>query len=146
MSRFPHRILCAVDGSREADLALAHVVDLMAGTDAELHLLHVALLSPWVNPSIMSSGQRERLREEGQRVADAAAERVRTSDIEPVAAHLRMGRATDEILRMRDEVAADLIVIGSRGLNAFTRVLLGSDAEGVVRHAPCPVLVVRRDQ
>jgi nucleotide-binding universal stress UspA family protein len=57
-----------------------------------------------------------------------------------------MGRPTDEILRLRDEVSADLIVIGSRGLNAFKRVLLGSDAEGVVRHAPCPVLVVRRDQ
>lgn len=73
-------------------------------------------------------------------------ERFKTSGVELASAHLRMGRPIDEILRLRDELSADLIVIGSRGLNAFKRVLLGSDAEGVVRHAPCPVLVVRRDK
>jgi universal stress protein A len=39
---------------------------------------------------------------------------------------------------------ADLVVIGSHGRDGLNRVLLGSVAEGVTRHAPCPVLVVRR--
>lgn len=146
MNRFPHRILCAVDGSKPSDLAVSHVIDLIADTDAELHVVHVGLVSPWTNPDSMNPGQIERLRQESQRVLDAQVERFKASGVEPTSAHLRMGRPTDEILRLRDEVSADLIVIGSRGLNAFKRVLLGSDAEGVVRHAPCPVLVVRRDK
>ena len=146
MSRFPHRVLCAVDGSKPSDLAVSHVIDLIADTDAELHIIHVGLVSPWTNPDAMNPGQLERLRAEAQQVLDAQVERLKASGVELASAHLRMGRPTDEILRLRDEVSADLIVIGSRGLNAFKRVLLGSDAEGVVRHAPCPVLVVRRDQ
>lgn len=145
MSRFPQRILCAVDGSKESDLAVRHVIDLMVDRDIELHVIHVGLISPWTNPNNLSPVQLERLRAEAQRVLDAQVAVLAAAGIVPAGTHLRMGRATDEILRLRDEVSADLIVMGSRGLNAFTRVLLGSDAEGVVRHAPCPVLVVRRD-
>lgn len=146
MSGFPSIILCAVDGSKESDLALRHTVDLVGGRDAQVHVLHVGLLSPWTNPRTLSSQQMDRLRHEANALLDVQVARVREMGVDPEGAHLRMGRATDEILRLRDEVDADLIVIGSRGLNAFKRVLLGSDAEGVVRHAPCAVLVVRRDQ
>ena len=146
MSRFPRRILCAVDGSAESDLAVSHVVDLMSSTDSELHLVHVGLVSPWTNPKNLSPGQVDRLRAEAKQLLDGQVEQVRAAGVEPAGVHLRMGRATDEILRLRDEVEADLIVMGSRGLNTFKRVLLGSDAEGVVRHAPCPVLVVREDR
>jgi nucleotide-binding universal stress UspA family protein len=138
--------LCAVDGSGPSDLAVSHVIDLIAETDAELHVVHVGLVSPWTHPDSMNPGQLQRLREESEQVLTAQVERFQASGVKPASAHLRMGRATDEILRLRDEVSADLIVIGSRGLNAFKRVLLGSDAEGVVRHAPCPVLVVRGDK
>lgn len=146
MSRFPRRILCAVDGSAESDLAVSHVVDLMSSTESELHLVHVGLVSPWTNPKNLSPGQVDRLRAEAKQLLDGQVEQVRAAGVEPAGVHLRMGRATDEILRLRDEVEADLIVMGSRGLNTFKRVLLGSDAEGVVRHAPCPVLVVREDR
>lgn len=146
MSGFPRTVLCAVDGSTESDLALSHVVDLVSRTDAQVHVLHVGLLSPWTNPRTLSPDQVQRLRQQAQEVLEPQVARLRELGVEPASAQVRMGRATDEILRLRDEVDADLIVIGSRGLNAFKRVLLGSDAEGVVRHAPCSVLVVRRDQ
>lgn len=146
VSRFPSRVLCAVDGSKESDLAVSHVVDLVRDRDAEVHVVHVGLVSPWTNPKTMNPQQGDRLRQQASEVLDAQAERFRSSGVEPVGVHLRMGRATDEILRLRDELEADLIVMGSRGLNTFKRVMLGSDAEGVVRHAPCSVLVVRRDR
>jgi universal stress protein A len=143
---FPHRILFAADGSAESDLALHHTLALLEQTGAEVHVVHVGLLSPWTNPDAMNPTQLARLRAEAQAVLDAQTAKFTTAGVSPTATYLRMGRATDEILRLRDEIEADLIVLGSRGRNAFTRVLLGSDAEGVVRHAPCPVLVVRKDR
>lgn len=143
---FPTRILYATDGSPSADLARSRVVDLVRRTDAAVHVVHVALVSPWTNPHPLSPGQRERLQIEARPVLDAGVAALEAEGVDVTGTHLRSGRATDEILRLRDEIDADLIVIGSRGQNAFVRVLLGNDAEGVVRHAPCAVLVVRSEE
>lgn len=150
---FPNRILYAADGSAAADHARQRVVDLLrdrhgaasGSPPCEVHLLYVELVSPWTNPATMNAGQLGRLRDEGQGVLDEQAARLTDAGVTPTATHLALGRPVDEILRLRDEIEADLVVMGSRGLNAFKRVLLGSDAEGVVRHAPCSVLVVRED-
>lgn len=53
------------------------------------------------------------------------------------------GHPSDEIVAAAKAWAADLIVIGSHGRGGLSHVLLGSVAEAVMRHAPCPVLVVR---
>lgn len=142
---FPQRILFAADGSHESDLARSHVVDLVHGAGSQLHVVHVGLVSPWTNPRTMSTDQLERLRSEARQVLDRELEALAEAGVVPVEAHLAMGRATDEVLRVRDRVEADLVVVGSRGLNAFSRVLLGSDATSIARHAPCSVLIVRRD-
>lgn len=146
MAPFPHRILFAADGSRESDLALHHCVDLLAHTGSEIDVVHVGLVSGWTNPRTLSPEQLRRLRAEAEAVLQEQVAKFTAAGVTPAATHVRLGRATDEILRLRDEIEADLIVLGSRGLNTFSRVLLGSDAEGVVRHAPCPVLVVRKDR
>jgi nucleotide-binding universal stress UspA family protein len=70
-------------------------------------------------------------------------ERIKGDGANVAEAHLREGPAVDEILDLAEEVGADLIVIGSRGLGAISRALLGSVSESVVKHAHCPVLVVR---
>ena len=54
------------------------------------------------------------------------------------------GRAPWEILRVARETEADLIIIATHGYTGLKHVLLGSTAELVVRHAPCPVLTVRQ--
>jgi nucleotide-binding universal stress UspA family protein len=54
-----------------------------------------------------------------------------------------VGGSATEIAKAAKEWPADLIVIGSHGRSGVKRALLGSVAEGVMRHAPCPVLVVR---
>lgn len=56
---------------------------------------------------------------------------------------LRMGRPVDQITKVADELNADLIVISTHGHTGLKHVVLGSTAENVVRHAPCPVLTVR---
>ncbi len=57
--------------------------------------------------------------------------------------HARIGEPAEEIIRLADEAHADLIVIGTHGRSGIERLLLGSVSERVVRHAGCPVLVMR---
>ena len=61
----------------------------------------------------------------------------------PVETRLVEGFAPEQILKVADEVKADLIVIGSHGRTGLGRLLMGSVAEEVLRHATCPVLTVR---
>jgi nucleotide-binding universal stress UspA family protein len=64
-------------------------------------------------------------------------------DVEDVIAR---GEAASEIVRVAEERGADLIVISSHGRTGLGRILFGSTAESVVRHAPCPVLVVKPEK
>ena len=64
-------------------------------------------------------------------------------DIEELVVH---GEAASEIVRVAKDRQVDLIVISSHGRTGLGRILFGSTAESVVRHAPCPVLVVKPPQ
>src|SRR4029453_11822165 len=64
---------------------------------------------------------------------------------ERIDAHVAIGEPFNEICRMGEQENASLIVIGSHGRTGLSHVLLGSVAERVVRHAPCPVLVVGKN-
>jgi nucleotide-binding universal stress UspA family protein len=61
-------------------------------------------------------------------------------------AHLVFGKPDQEILKLGEELNAGLTVTGSRGLGGVRRALMGSVSDSVVRHAHCPVLVVRREE
>ena len=144
MHEFPRRLLFAADGSSESDVAREAVVDLVARSpECDVHVLHVVLVSPWTNSKTLGPGQVERMRQEGQEVVDGEVTALEAAGVRPAGTHVALGRTVDEVLRLRDDIDADLVVIGSRGRNAFMRVLLGSDAESVVKHAPCSVLVAR---
>ena len=58
-------------------------------------------------------------------------------------AYSRKGRADQEIVDLGEEIGAGLIVMGSHGLGGLRRALMGSVSDSVVRHAHCPVMVVR---
>jgi len=68
---------------------------------------------------------------------------------EATEAHLRMGRPTEEILRLSEELVAGLIVVGNQGLSGrFSRIrrfLMGGVSESVTRYARWSVMVVRKD-
>ena len=62
----------------------------------------------------------------------------------PATFDIRFGRAADEIVIQAKDDEVELIVMGSHGRSGISHLLVGSVAESVVRHAPCPVLVVRQ--
>jgi nucleotide-binding universal stress UspA family protein len=78
---------------------------------------------------------------DGQGLLTAAA--TRAAGPSPPWQFLRQGKPSEEIIAAAREWAADLIVLGTHGRSGVARAVLGSSAEAAVRHAPCPVIVVR---
>jgi nucleotide-binding universal stress UspA family protein len=157
MSIFPTKILLATDGSSEAELAARTAVDLGKQTDSELHVIHVldivptALLYPEVtdpegvelpDPILVEDIQRH-AEQRGRELLDAEVERVQSAGETVAQAHLMMGDAAREIVHLAGDIEAGLVVMGSRGRGGLSRALMGSVSDSVVRHAHCPVLVVR---
>jgi nucleotide-binding universal stress UspA family protein len=83
--------------------------------------------------------RQQEVRSEGEAILREAAAAL---DVEHAVTRLIEGSAGDELCRLAEEVDADVIVMGTRGRGGVRRALLGSVSDHVVRHAPCPVLVV----
>ena len=153
MSIFLTKILLATDGSEEATLAAQTAAELVAKFGSELHTVHVrprvVSHSPgyYVGPEVVENAQQkeqETLDRKAQRLLDTQVEEVRAAGGSVAQAHLRIGRFDEEIVKLAEEVGAGLIVVGSRGRGGVKRALLGSVSDSVIRHAHCPVLVVRK--
>jgi nucleotide-binding universal stress UspA family protein len=149
MSIFSTRILLATDGSEEAELALKTAVDLADCTNSELHVVTVGRE---YHPAHFEVPETGRLLDEARRVMEREAREVLDGQVKKIEeaggtvaqVHLRTGGHRDrEIVRVGEEIGAGLIVMGSRGLGGLRRALMGSVSDSVVRHAHCPVLVVR---
>jgi nucleotide-binding universal stress UspA family protein len=141
-----HRIMCPVDFSAGSKEALRVAADLAREHDATLVLVHV-----W-SPAQLTMGDgylappviQDMLDGETAQLAKSKAE-AQQLGVKEVATRLITGVPWHEIVSAaRTDGAIDLIVIGTHGRTGLAHVLLGSVAEKVVRHAPCPVLVVRR--
>ncbi len=88
-----------------------------------------------------------RLERQAQEILDEQVRKIENAGGTVAEANLKMeGRPDWEIVRLSEEIGAGLIVMGSRGLGGLRRALLGSVSDSVVRHAHCPVLVVRPDK
>src|SRR5918995_1663802 len=150
MSIFPIKVLLATDGSEPADLALKTAVTLAENTDSELHVVVVEELPyAYDAPAVKSpaSGFFLEAHERARKRLDRELEKVRSAGEggRVAEAHLRVGTAAREIVALAEETGAGLIVMGSRGLGGMRRALTGTVSDSVVRHAPCPVVVVRGD-
>jgi nucleotide-binding universal stress UspA family protein len=147
MSTFPTRILLATDGSEEAELAVLRAVDLADATHSELHVGHVGVVPIFLKSYPGTLGYERRLYEEIEEMSKELLRkqswRVKAAGGTVAGTHLRMGEVDLEIVALAEELQADLIVMGSRGLGGVRRALMGSVSDSVVRHAHCPVLVVR---
>lgn len=142
MKNYPSKILVASDGSEAAERALAHAASLAAALDTELHLVVVGLISHWTHPDMLSGTQLERIREETRERLRTEKRKLEEAGASAVHAHERIGKVGTEIVRLAEELDVGTIVIGNRGMGSLQRMLLGSDAEDVVRHAACAVMVV----
>ena len=146
-SKFPTRILLATDGSPHAELAAMKALDLAKSTDARLHVVAVGRTFPAAVYDVYAETGDEDLRREAKEILDEQVRKIEEAGGSVAIAHLRMNERRDEaIVHLAEEIGADLIVIGSRGFGGLRRALLGNVADSVVRHAHCPVLVVRPTQ
>jgi nucleotide-binding universal stress UspA family protein len=98
-----------------------------------------------LRPTFLAQTEEEpaELEREAQRLLDEQVSRVEEAGGTVKEAHLRLGRADEEIVDLADSLGIGLIVMGSRGRGRLRRALMGSVSESVVRHAHCPVTIVR---
>ena len=147
MSIFPIKILLATDGSEEAELAALRAVDLADATDSELHVVHVGVVPMFLKSYPGTLGYEGKLYKQIEEVSRELLRkeswRVKVAGGTVAGAHLRMGQVDLEIVSLAKELGAGLIVMGCRGHRGIRRVIEGSISAAVIRHAPCPVLVVR---
>jgi nucleotide-binding universal stress UspA family protein len=149
MSVFPTRILLATDGSDQSDLAATTAAELAKGTDSELDVIYVLEVEPWHLPQreLVQNPQRYKdLKEESRRIRDRQVEKIEASGGSVSNAHLAIGNPADQIVAYAQDQGAGLIVMGSRGLGGIRRALMGSVSDAVVRHAHCPVMIVRPEK
>lgn len=140
------RILVPVDGSEASTLGLKEAVGLARNHGARLRLLHVVDESVLaLTPEVGVVDITETLIEAGTdtlKKARALAERHGVK-VDTVMPENLSGRVADVILNEARNWRADVIVMGTHGRRGISHMLLGSDAEGVVRSSPVPVLLVR---
>jgi len=143
------RILVPTDFSRESAKAVRYAVTMARQFDASITLVHV--VEPSYGPAEIGGAPVARHVTEKQRLARAKSRlgvlgRQILGPCRIVETVIRNGLAFFEITEAAKALSADLIIIGTHGYSGLTRAILGSTAEKVVRHAPCPVLVVRRHE
>jgi nucleotide-binding universal stress UspA family protein len=85
----------------------------------------------------------EEAMQQAQQFLDQQVDRVKEEGVSVAEAHLLRGRPDREVVHLSEEIEAGLIIMGSRGLGGVRRALMGSVSDSVVRHAHCPVLIVR---
>ena len=135
------KILVATDGSDNAMRAAEVGRDIASCIGSEVTLVYAAYV-PAMYADDLRTEIREGLRDDGRRILDTAASLFKGSGIEPLRELLFDEKAEDGILRLVQERGYDLVIVGSRGLDATGRKALGSTSMRVVEQATCPVLVV----
>jgi nucleotide-binding universal stress UspA family protein len=139
------RILIATGGSPWSDAAAAYAIALAAHIDADLCILTVLNVSGvYAMPDVMASSEllMESVEQQGQEMLAHTAARAIDAGV-PHVALLKWGNVAETILQTAAEEQCDLIVLGSRGLSGFKRLMLGSISNAVAAKAQCPVLVIK---
>jgi nucleotide-binding universal stress UspA family protein len=139
-------IVVAIDFSETSRAALRRATQLAREANGTLHVVHVVPMPVYAAwsveaPDLEAAGIHAYYVEDARRqLVDLTA----TLAIEPsrVTCTALPGRPAQEIVRYATEIGASLIVLGTHGHGFVNRMLLGSVADHVVRHAPCAVLVV----
>ncbi len=140
-------ILVPIDFSRASLQAIEWAKFIAQDGRGSIHLVHAhdlqyPLVLPISPPIILSHADiQDRLRRD--LISVATKYRIADADAH---SHIKTGPAFDQICKLADEIHADLIVTSTHGHTGWKRVFLGSTAERVVRHTPCPVLVARRSK
>ncbi|AKV01025.1 Universal stress protein family [Labilithrix luteola] len=135
------RVLIAVDESPIAVNAAKVGVELAQSLAAELGFVHAIERCEGYTPGCPSAELLATASDDAKKLIEQLASNM--GNIRAVVSFVPVGKPAEEIVKTAGAWPADVIVLGSHGRSGLKRVLLGSVAEGVLRHAMCPVLVVR---
>ncbi|MBV8464362.1 MAG: universal stress protein [Burkholderiales bacterium] len=140
------RIHVPVDDSETSRQALLETTKFCCDQCAKTRLVHVVDLAQftWGGAEFVDVGElQSNLRETGNKVLESAASLMRENGVEVETALIEIwgGHIANAIIEDARRWPADIIVMGSHGWTGLDHLLLGSVAEGVVRHAPLPVLI-----
>ncbi len=142
------RILVPLDGSATASRGLAEAITLAKTLKAGIRLIHVVAELPTLYPPLSAPAMqtlRDQLRSSGESILHDALTTVRAAGV-TVDSRLveALGAEAGEcIIEQAAAWPADLIVCGTHGRRGLRRVLMGSDAEYILRHSAVPVLMIR---
>jgi nucleotide-binding universal stress UspA family protein len=145
------RILVPIDGSATAEKGLDQAIAIARLTGGTIRIVHVVdeLCFPlgYETGATYLNSVLPALRDGSERILSAGRQRVVTAavPVETLSLECFARRTSDVIIEQATDWRADLIVIGTHGRRGLNRLVLGSDAEQVLRIAPVPVLLVRCD-
>jgi nucleotide-binding universal stress UspA family protein len=137
-------ILVAVDGSHPSDAAIAAACVLARDFGAKISGCHVLETHPYLQgrhvewlPEVEAEKRREAMEiaREAETIAHDSGVRMHVALVD--------GDPINEVLRSAAQVGADSIIVGNRGQNALSTLLVGSVAQGIVERGSLPVMVVR---
>jgi nucleotide-binding universal stress UspA family protein len=136
-------ILCPVDFSAHSERALGYAIDLAAMSGAHLNIITV--VDPFLGAASSAAGRGEALMRQTQDelqqlLARMGSGRHRLREAPGVA--VLTGNPAEEILKQIPECSADLVVMGTQGLEGARRLMFGSTTERVLRESQVPVLAV----
>jgi nucleotide-binding universal stress UspA family protein len=147
------KILLAVDGSTFSDAAVAEVASRPWPSGSEVKVITAIDLpvipasDPWMESPYYFEEMEKAARENAQEVIDKALATLRKENQDlGITSEIIQGSPKRVILEESERWGADLIVLGSHGHSAWSRLLLGSVSDAVVHNAECSVEVVKRSQ
>lgn len=134
-------VVVPVDFAESSADAIATALEFVV-KPADVHVIHVLLPLDYMSPGMVFDTETEKTRTAA--TAKYCAEFLKKHNFTGVQSSVCLGEPGHEVTEYAAKVKADLIVIPSHGYHGVKRLVLGSVAEQVIRHADCPVLVLRR--
>ena len=144
MSHHYERILIAIDGSYESELAFEKGGNIALRNNAELLLTHVIDTRALQSVATFDTYIYEKLEQEAKEVLNDYEQQAREKGLTKLKQVIEFGNPKTLLARdIPDKEKVDLIMVGATGLNTFERLLIGSSSEYIMRHAKIDLLVVR---
>ena len=144
------KILVPIDGSATSKLGLDEAIRLAKHHKARVRLIHVVdvfIVTPTLEGGRYVDDLQKSFRADGSRLLKKAESLVRSHGlaVDSMMFEIVAGRAAEIIVAHAKKWRADIIVIGTHGRRGVSRLVMGSDAEEVIRTSPVPVLLVRTE-
>ena len=138
------KILVAIDSTPESTAVLAQASGLALATGSDVHVLHVQGIEVIGSAVGAAAVVEDETADEAQQLVKSAIETLAGAGVKATGSSVELARETiaEEIREQVSATGAGLLIIGARRHGALATVFLGSVSDGIVHHAPCPLLLV----